>query len=348
MAVTLSALSDLAALPADTIIDVRSPSEHAEDHVPGAISLPVLDDDERARVGTIYKQESPFRARKIGAALVARNAARHIETALAEKDGGWRPLVYCWRGGQRSGSFATILAQVGWRTEVLEGGYRSYRRLVVRALYDDPWPMPLVVIDGNTGTAKTALLERLGRLGAQVIDLEGLARHRGSVLGPDPAGQPSQKAFETGIATALAVFNPTRPVVVEAESSKVGDLIVPPRLWAVLRAAPRVVIEAPLEARASYLARAYGDLAADPERLVALLAQLAPFHGTERVARWQDMARDGDRERLAAELAEIHYDPRYAKSRGRWDGPVKSVLRADSLDEPALDELARELRDLIG
>lgn len=348
MALRLAALSDLLALPADTVIDVRSPSEYAEDHVPGAISLPVLDDAERARVGTIYKQESPFRARKIGAALVARNAARHIETALAEMDGGWRPLLYCWRGGQRSGSFASILAQIGWRSDVIEGGYRSYRRLVAQALYHDPWPVPLVVVDGNTGTAKTALIGRLAKLGAQVIDLEGLARHRGSVLGPDPAGQPSQKAFESGIAMALAALDPARPVVVEAESSKIGDLIVPPSLWAVLRAAPRVVIEAPVAARAEYLARAYDDLAADAGRLEALLAFLKPFHGAERVAAWQAMARSGDRVALAGELVELHYDPRYAKSRGRWEGPVRAVVRADRLDEAALDALAPELLAVVG
>ncbi len=340
MALKLGALSDLTTLEADTIIDVRAPAEFAEDHLPGAISLPVLDDAERARVGTIYKQESPFKARKIGAALVARNAARHIETALAEKDGGWRPLVYCWRGGQRSGSFAAILAQIGWRTEVIEGGYRSYRRLVVKALYEEPWPTRLLVLDGNTGTAKTALLARLAARGAQVIDLEGLARHRGSVLGPDPRGQPSQKAFESGIAMALAGCDPARPVVVEAESSKVGDLIVPPSLWAVLRAAPRLVIEAPVAARAEYLARAYGDLTADPERIAALLGLLQPFHGAERVEAWQEMARAGAHVALAAELVECHYDPRYAKSRGRWEGAVRAVLRSESLDDAALEALA--------
>ncbi|MDX5403175.1 MAG: tRNA 2-selenouridine(34) synthase MnmH, partial [Rhodobacterales bacterium] len=183
MALKLTSLAALAALPFDEIIDVRAPSEYAEDHIPGAINLPVLSDDERAIVGTIYVQQDRFLARKTGAALVARNAAAHLEGPLADKDGGWRPLIYCWRGGQRSGSFASILAQVGWRVDLIEGGYKSYRRLVVGALYDDPLPHRLILLDGGTGTAKTRLLARLAEAGAQVIDLEAMAAHRGSLLG---------------------------------------------------------------------------------------------------------------------------------------------------------------------
>lgn len=192
MPVTLTRLSDLESLGFDDIIDVRAPAEWAEDHLPEAISLPVLDDAERARVGTIYKQESPFSARKIGAALVAKNAARHLEGALADKPGGWRPLVYCWRGGQRSGSFASILSQIGWRVETVAGGYKSWRSLIVHALYDAPVLSPVVVLDGNTGTAKTELLALMRLQGLQVIDLEALANHRGSLFGGMLGGQPSQ------------------------------------------------------------------------------------------------------------------------------------------------------------
>ena len=183
MALTLTHLHDLAAPGFDTIIDARAPAEYAEDHLPGAISLPVLDDAERARVGTIYKQVNPFTARKIGGALVARNVAGHLEGALADKPGGWRPLVYCWRGGQRSGAFATILAQVGWRVDTIAGGYKAWRALVVAALQQADVPSPVVVLDGNTGTAKTDILAELAARGLQVIDLEGLANHRGSLFG---------------------------------------------------------------------------------------------------------------------------------------------------------------------
>ncbi len=343
MGYDLTSLRALRAQGFDTIIDVRSPAEFAEDHLPGAINLPVLSNEERAKVGTIYTQESAFRARKIGAALVARNAAHHIETVLAEKDGGWRPLVYCWRGGQRSGSFAAILGQIGWRTETLTGGYRSYRRAVVRALYEDPWPGRLAVLDGYTGTAKTELLERLAFRGIQVIDLEALAGHRGSVLGGRSAGQPSQKGFESGIAAALAGFDPERPVVVEAESSKIGDLIVPPSLWAAMGQAPRLVIEAPVAARAAYLARAYRELGADPDTLCDLLDRLVPYHGHAQVEAWQSLARDGAGEALAASLIERHYDGRYARSRARAEQNRVEVVPVSALDDPALDALAEDL-----
>ncbi len=203
MAKTFETLQAFCDAGFDTVIDVRAPSEFAEDHIPGAISLPVLSDAERADVGTIYVQDSPFKARKLGAALVARNAADHICGPLADKDGSWRPLVYCWRGGQRSNSFASILSQIGWRTEVVDGGYRTYRRLVVDLMHKSTLPHALILLDGNTGTAKTDLLLRLGQLGVQIIDLEGLAAHRGSLFGAVAGGQPSQKMFESRLAAAI-------------------------------------------------------------------------------------------------------------------------------------------------
>ena len=213
MAITLTCLTDLARHGFDDIIDVRAPAEYAEDHLPGAISLPVLDDAERARVGTIYKQVAPFTARKVGAALVARNAAAHLEGPLTDKPGGWRPLVYCWRGGQRSGSFASILTQIGWRVETIAGGYKAWRALVLRELGEVPIRAPLRVLDGNTGSAKTELLAHLRQRNVQVIDLEAMAGHRGSLFGAMGA-QPSQRMFEGQLAHALAALDPARPVVV--------------------------------------------------------------------------------------------------------------------------------------
>lgn len=347
MALTLTSLTDLAAAGFDTIIDVRAPAEYAEDHLPGAINLPVLDDAERARVGTIYKQESPFLARKVGAALVARNAARHLEGALADKTGGWRPLVYCWRGGQRSGSFSTILAQVGWRVELVAGGYKSWRALVVAALNDQPFPAPMTVLDGNTGTAKTDLLALLSARGLQTIDLEGLANHRGSLFGHRDGGQPSQKAFEGRLAMAIAGLDPTRPVVIEAESSRIGALTLPKQLWAAMGKAPRIRIAAPLAARADYLARAYRDVTDDRDRLLRVVESLRQLHSTEQIESWLGLATRGAFPALAGSLMENHYDRRYEKHRARFSRPEDRELATETLDEAALQRLADQIAGLI-
>ncbi|MBC7153421.1 MAG: tRNA 2-selenouridine(34) synthase MnmH [Rhodobacteraceae bacterium] len=346
MNVTLTSLADLADLPFDQIIDVRSPAEWAEDHIPGAINLPVLDDAERARVGTIYKQESPFLARKIGGALVAQNAARHLMGPLADKPGSYRPLVYCWRGGQRSGSFASILEQIGWRVGLISGGYKTYRRLVVKAVYDAPFPAPVVILDGNTGTAKTDILAGLSARGVQVIDLEGLAHHRGSVFGGRAGGQPSQKAFEGAIARAIAGLDTARPGVVEAESSKIGALIVPPALWKAMSSARRLIVAAPLAARAAYLTRAYADILADRAALARILDGLRPLHPAEVIDAWLALAALGDDTTLAADLMARHYDPRYARHRARMGGEEARFdlpdLAPGTLERLA-DDIARHL-----
>lgn len=341
MGFRLTGFGALADAAFDTIIDVRAPSEFAEDHLPGAISLPVLSDAERAEVGTVYVQDNPFKARKIGAALVAKNAARHLEGPLAEKAGGWRPLVYCWRGGQRSGSFASILSQIGWRVEVLEGGYRSYRRMVADSLYSTVFPAPVVLLDGNTGTAKTELLARLPALGVQTLDLEGMAQHRGSALGGQGA-QPSQKAFESALALAIAELDPDRPVLVEAESSRIGRINLPPELFKAMRAAPRITVEAPVDARSAYLCRAYADLVADTGALTDRLQHLVHLQGHERVAGWVQLAEAGAHQALAVELIRHHYDPRYAKLRDARDAREVTV-RAEALTAEGIDRLTGDV-----
>ncbi len=341
MAITLTQISDLAALGFDDIIDVRAPAEFAEDHLPGAINLPVLNDAERAQIGTIYKQVSPFTARKQGAALVAANAARHLQTVLADKPGGWRPLIYCWRGGQRSGSFASILAQIGWRVETIDGGYKAWRLLVSQALCAQPFPAPVVVLDGNTGTAKTALLHLLAARGVQILDLEGLANHRGSLFG-SMGPQPSQKLFERDLAMAIGALDPARPVVVEAESSKVGNCRLPPELWRAMAAAPRIAIAAPVAARAQYLVRAYGDMVADPARLTAVIERLRPAHPVARIEDWLALVGQGGFVDLATGLMAHHYDPRYEKHRARG-ADVVQVLTAETLDAETLQRLADTL-----
>lgn len=346
MKTAFTSLRDLLNHGFDTVIDVRSPAEFAEDHVPGAINLPALSNDQRAQVGTVYVQISPFKARKMGAAMVARNVAAHLEGPLKDHLGSWRPLVYCWRGGQRSGSFASILTQIGWRAEVVDGGYQAFRNLVHDVLYKDAVPHRLILLDGNTGTAKTDLLHRLDRLGVQVLDLEGLANHRGSLLGEMDGGQPAQKGFETALACALLKLDPTRPTLVEAESSKVGERVVPPTLWAAMKAAPRIEIDAPLDARAAYLADAYADVSSDAQGLRTKLEILRRHRG-HLVDGWLGLLDAGNFQALARALMDEHYDPTYRSGRTRHGADVLERFSVDGLAEDDRDALAARLSDWV-
>ncbi|WP_374275375.1 tRNA 2-selenouridine(34) synthase MnmH [Brevundimonas sp.] len=315
----------------DAIIDVRSPAEFAEDHLPGAINLPVLDDVERAEVGTEYVQGSKFRARRRGAALVAANIARHLEDALADRPAHFQPLIHCWRGGQRSHAMATILDQVGWPVTVLDGGYRTWRRSVVAALYDVPLGHRLVLIDGRTGVGKTALLARLAERGVQTLDLEGLANHRGSLFGAMPGGQPPQKLFESRLHAVLARLDPKRPTAVEAESSKVGARVLPPRLWEAMQAAPVIEVTAPLDVRIDHILTDYVEISADPDALDQALTRLPRHHAKATIAEWRALAAAGDLRPLVQALIEHHYDPAYGQSGRAPSSRAMNIVLDDPL-----------------
>lgn len=299
----------------DAILDTRSPAEFAEDHLPGAQNVPVLSNEERARVGTDYKQRSPFEAKKLGAALVARNIARHIEQSFMDKPRGWRPLVYCWRGGKRSGAMAHILREIGWEAKTLEGGYRAYRRYVVERLATLPASFDFRVVHGVTGSGKSRLLQSLRAAGAQVLDLEDLAAHRGSVLGHLPERpQPSQKLFESRLLAELEKLDASKPVYVEGESRKIGQLQVPEALITRMRASECVLLETAREARVALLLDEYRHFFADLPALNLQLDCLVALHGRERIGEWKAMAAKGEWPALVARLLEEHYDPAYRRS----------------------------------
>lgn len=309
----IATVSDL--LGFDEVIDVRSPSEFAEDHFPGAINLPVLDDAERVRVGTLYKQTSSFDAKKVGAALVSRNIAQFLEGYLADKPKSYQPLVYCWRGGSRSGSLTHVLQKVGFAAVQLDGGYKAYRRHVIAELAHLPAQLTYRVVSGPTGSGKSRLLQALANQGAQVLDLEALAAHRGSLLGALPnRPQPSQKSFESAIWYALVHFDPTRPVFVESESKKIGALRIPDTLILAMRASTCVRLEVPLEARIQLLTEDYAHFLGDANLINNQLSHLITLRGKETIKAWQELANRQAWGELVTALLTEHYDPAYFKS----------------------------------
>jgi tRNA 2-selenouridine synthase len=330
----------------DAVLDARSPAEHAEDHLPGAIAAPVLGDDERARVGTLYKQVSAFAARRVGAALVARNIASILESYCADQSRDWRPLVYCWRGGNRSGALATALSRVGWHTTLLQGGYREYRRRVVADLKSLPTRYRYQVLAGRTGSGKSAVLACLAALGEQVLDLERLARHRGSILGGLPGElQPSQKSFESAIWNTLRRFDTARIVWIESESRKVGQLHLPDALILAMRNSACVVMNAPDTVRTSLLLEEYQHFLADPAALLARLDALVVHDGRARIDEWKAMARAGTWHEFVLAILHGHYDPAYDRSMRRnfqrLDAAHSVVLH--SPDAQSIEQLSRSL-----
>jgi tRNA 2-selenouridine synthase len=335
----------------DTVIDARTPAEYALDHIPGAVSAPVLDDAERAQVGTLYKQVSPFEAKKLGAALVARNVARHIEVLFSEKDKSWRPLVYCWRGGKRSGAMAHILREVGWPAETLAGGYRAYRRWVVEQLATLPAQFQFTVVHGPTGSGKSRLLAALARAGAQVLDLEALAQHRGSVLGGLPGErQPSQKWFESLVLAELQKFSRRTPVYVEAESKKIGELQVPEALMARMRASRCLALDTPFDVRVTLLLEEYSHFLADRTALDAQLDCLTALHGRENIGQWKALAANGEWREFVARLLREHYDPAYQRSSTRnfpmlAHAPRVRIASTGAFDEAAINGVRSNFQD---
>jgi tRNA 2-selenouridine synthase len=330
----ISAADALARLDAfDAIVDARTEDEYAEDHLPGALNWPSLDNEERKTIGTIYKQVSPFEAKKRGAALVSANIARHIEAHVLDKPKGWQPLVYCWRGGKRSGSLALVLDQIGFRTHVIEGGYKAFRAAVLDAMPALAARYDYRVICGPTGSGKTRLLHALREAGAQVLDLEGLANHRSSVLGIIPGvAQPTQKGFDTLVWDALRAFDPKRPVFVESESKKVGNVAVHEALIERMRASECIDLRLADDERVALLMEDYDFFVRDPELFCQRLGALTELRGKAVVDEWQAKVRAGDVEPVVRELLVKHYDPGYAASirrNFRRFGEAKPVELAD-------------------
>lgn len=340
----LASLADLDRF--DCIIDVRTPLEFAEDHIPGAINAPVLSNEERVLIGTMYKQVSPFEATRLGAALVAKNIAHHLQTIFADKPQNWRPLIYCWRGGKRSGSMTAWFNLIGWKARQLEGGYKAYRQQVLLELASLPSRFTFRVLCGMTGSGKTRLLQALAQCGEQVLDLEELAKHRGSLLGALPGvAQPSQKGFDSLLWQAFKQLDPARPVYVEAESKKIGLLQLPDALMQALAQADCIRVDASLEDRVVFLCEDYAALFDQPEWFKQQLARLTELHGRQTIMHWHALIDDADKPTLFRELILQHYDPAYQRS-GHHLYPRLAAAQAFDF-RPCSANLAEEARRLL-
>ena len=328
------------------VIDARSEAEYAEDHLPGAQNWPTLNDEERHRIGTLYAQVNPFEAKKRGAAIAAANIARHIEREVIDKPKTWQPLVYCWRGGKRSGSLALVLDQIGFRVSVIEGGYKAFRSAVLADLPQQAQRLGYRVVCGPTGSGKTRLLQALEQAGAQVLDLEDLACHRSSVLGLIPGQeQPTQKRFDTLVWDKLRQFDAARPVYIESESRKVGNLAVPASLVEAMRASPCLRLELPDDERVALLLEDYAFFVSDPELFCERLEALVTLRGHDVVRGWQAQVRSGNVKPVVRDLLVRHYDPGYAASIQRnfkQYGAAETIAPADRSAQ-AIAALAREI-----
>lgn len=302
----------------DTIIDARSEGEYAEDHLPGAHNWPTLHDDERASIGTLYKQVNAFEAKKRGAALAARNISAHIEQHVLDKPRDWAPLAYCWRGGKRSGSLSLVLDQIGFRVALIEGGYKAFRAAMLLDMERCAAQLKFHVICGTTGSGKTRLLQALREEGAQVLDLEDLARHRSSVLGALPGiAQPSQKRFDTLVWEQIRQFDPQRVVYVESESKKVGNVSIHPALVNAMRASACSVVDLGIGERVELLMEDYAYFTAHPEQFCARLDALTAQRGKAVIEAWKGLVRQGELHPVVRELLTDHYDPVYLQSMER-------------------------------
>ena len=324
------------------VVDVRTPAEYALDHIPGAVNMPVLDNQERAQIGKLYRIDS-FTARKQGMGLVAARMSKMIDGPLRTKDASWRPLIYCARGGLRSASLVEAMRKVGWEAEALPGGYKAYRRFVLDTLANVPQSLVWHVLCGPTGVGKTLMLRELKTLGAQVLDLEQAANHRGSLFGGQ-GRQSSQRSFEATLARTLLDFDPQQQVFVEAESMRIGNLYVPRLLLSSMHQGKVIILEAPLEARATYIAAEYPGLV-DPHKFGAIVGKLAKFVGRAQVAQWLDLHHEHKYQQLAVSLLEMHYDRKYAWALNRHydlsDPLLKLSLRR--IDVTTIKEAAQQV-----
>lgn len=296
----------------DDVIDVRSPLEFKEDHIIGAINCPVLSDQERELIGKVYKKDSTFKAKVLGSSIISMNISKILKKYFVNKPGSWRPLVYCWRGGQRSKALSIIMTEVGWRATQLTGGYKLYRHDVRNKIDEIAKKLKITLISGKTGTGKTRLLQQIHHLGGQIIDLENIANHKGSLLGKKiNSPQPFQKFFESQLFYHLKNLNIRKKVFIEAESSKIGDLHIPKALWLKMLSSKKINVESSIESRVNFLLDDYKYVQIENDFFNPLLNGLKQRINKEILIEWNSLIKKQDWKLLTKSLLVNHYDPSY-------------------------------------
>ncbi|XP_041359881.1 tRNA 2-selenouridine synthase-like [Gigantopelta aegis] len=329
---------------ATDVIDVRTQAEFLEDHIPGAINMPVLDNKQRHDVGKLYN-ELPFEARKTGAQIISHNIGHHIEQYFQNKGQEYCPLIYCWRGGQRSRSLAIVLSQIGFKVYMLHGGYKTYRRKVIQDLEELPQQFDFRIISGLTGTGKTLILHRLQELGEQVLDLESAAHHKGSLLGLwHGQQQPSQKYWESVIRRELSQFDTSKPVWVESESRRIGNCVIPTELFEKLCHSPRSEINLSVGERVKHIIRDYPNWIDDVDSLCQIVWALRVHVGEKKAQFWCDLARQQRWDEFVEYILVEHYDKSYSMSqkKNRKHQTFDKHFLADLSDE-SINELMDNL-----
>lgn len=318
------------------LIDVRSPEEYRRGHLPGAQNLPLFTDQERSEIGTLYVQNSREEAIERGLELVGPKMIffiRSVKQMLAERqfamDAKPPICLYCWRGGMRSNSMGWLLRMYGFSVFVLEGGYKSYRAGLAQLLQASSWKFRM--LGGLTGCGKTDLLRQLTLRGKQVLDLEGLAEHRGSAFGHlGQSDQPSCEMFENRIHHCLRNFDPAQPVWVEAESQQIGRVHIPDVLFSKMQTAPLYLYEIPLAYRIRRLCQEYGHFEA--EKLEMAFRKIEKRLGAERMRTAIGYVQNGRMDK-AAEIALAYYDKSYSKSLSTQQNITIKKLIAET-DDP--------------
>lgn len=328
----------------DEIIDVRSPSEFAIDHIPGAKNFPVLNDEEHEKIGLLHKTD-PFNARRLGAALISKNVSRFLQMDSFVRDKSWHPLIYCWRGGMRSGSLAIIMSQIGWQVHQLQGGYKAYRRMILEELETLCEKLNFIALCGPTGSGKSRFLDILKNNGQQILDLEGLAVHRGSILGLLPGQvQPSQRGFETSLWQEIRQFDSSLPVFIESESRRIGLVTLPPTLYQRMHAAKCLSLDVAIPERIRFLCVEYDFYLKEPSLLIQKFSALRELRSKQELERWTEMTLSGNFEQLVKELLEIHYDPLYWRSLHKHYQNLDrgTTLKISQLTDEVLDSVAKD------